>query len=262
VLEHNFTPDATDLAEIEILDSPIKNIVSKSRLSLYLSSNLQPEPDILTLLVKSDDVAISLEAFGQGVGLLESPPTDESDDRIHESRPFTFALLEQNERSHLVSRFFDPQQSIPICQTVWIMLVEDLYPRWELLPGDWRRDIAVALVGATEWMEKGQEILMKRKRGGVRASRKARQLIREIGIQHLRRRTPLETRDERFQDRLDACAQVYLRLFAIAVEELGECAKASSTQRIVDFLAGVPDVLYDEDATRRILYVLGITKEV
>jgi hypothetical protein len=44
-------------------------------------------------------------------------------------------------------------------QTVWIMLTEDLYPRWELLPADWRRDIATALVEATEWMVKGQKIL-------------------------------------------------------------------------------------------------------
>jgi len=86
-------------------------------------------------------------------------------------------------------------------------------------------------------------------------------LIREIGIEHLRRKTPLETRDERFQDRLDACALVYLRLFAIAVEELGECAKAS-THRIVDFLVDVPDVLYDGDATRRILHILRMSKEV
>ena len=84
-----------------------------------------------------------------------------------------------------------------------------------------------------------------------------KQLIREIGIEHLRRTIPLETRDEQFQERLDACAQIYLRLLAIAVEELGEDAKAS-TQRIVDFLVDVPDVLYDEDATKRILGVLGI----
>jgi len=83
-------------------------------------------------------------------------------------------------------------------------------------------------------------------------------LIREIGIEHLRRKIPLETRDERFQERLDACAQVYLRVFAIAVEELRERAKPS-TQRIVDFLVGVPDVLYDDD---RILHVLGISKGV
>jgi len=261
VLEHNVIPDATDLAEIENLDSPIKNIVFKSRLSLYLSSNLQPEPHILTLLVKSDDFAIALEGFGQGVRLLELPPTDESDGRIHESPPFTFELLKQNERSHLVSRFFDPQQSIPICQTVWIMFAEDLYPRWGLLPSDWRRDIAGALVGATEWMKKGQKVLTKRKRRGIRASRKAKQLIREIGIEHRRRKAPLETRDERFQERLDACAQIYLRLFAIAVEELGERAKAN-TQRIVDFLVDVPDVLYDEDATKRIVHVLEISKRV
>ena len=179
---------------------------------------VRPEPGILTLLVKSNDFAISLEGFGQGVGLLESPSTDESDDRIHESRPSTLALLEQNERSHLISRFFDPQQSTAICQTVWIMFAEDLYPRWRLLPSDWRHDIAKALVEATEWMEKGQKILTK---SGIRASRKAGQLIREMGIEHLRRDIPLETRDERFQERLDACAQVYLRLFAIAVEELG-----------------------------------------
>jgi len=63
VLERNFT----DLTEIATLDSPIKNIVFKSWLSLYLSSNVQPGPGILTLLVKSDDFEISLEAFGQGV---------------------------------------------------------------------------------------------------------------------------------------------------------------------------------------------------
>ena len=105
-------------------------------------------------------------------------------------------------------------------------------------------------------MKKGQKFLTKRGGRGIRASRTAKQLVREIGMKHLRRKIPLETRDGRFQDRLDACAQIYLRLFATAVEELGEDAKAS-TQCIVNFLVDVPDVLYDEDATKRILEVLG-----
>ena len=148
------------------------------------------------------------------------------------------------------------------------MLTEDLYPRWEVLPSDWRRDIAEALVEATEWMEKAQTVLAKRvKRGrGLRASGKTKQLIGATVValvnhndtEHLRKRkVALEARGERFQERLDTCAQVYLRLFASAVEELGESAKAS-TQRIVNFLVGVPDVLYDEDAIKRIQHVLGI----
>ena len=52
------------------------------------------------------------------------------------------------------------------------MLTEDLYPRWELLPTDWRSDISAALVEATEWMVKGQKMLAKEIK-----KRKAKQLI-------------------------------------------------------------------------------------
>jgi len=92
----------------------------------------------------------------------------------------------------------------------------------------WRCDIAKALVGATEWMEKGQKILAKeiKKRRGIRASKKAEQLIRTNVLALVnhgdKRKQPMETRDERFPVRLDACGQVYLRLFATVVEELGE----------------------------------------
>jgi hypothetical protein len=257
------------VADLERVDSPVKAIVSRKRLDLYLSSNVEPEPDILTLLAQSDDLAVSLEAFGQGVNLLGSPLTDKSGGRSPGSpRPFTFALLDQEKRSALISRFFDPQQSIYMWQTVWIMLTEDLYPRWEVLPTDWRHDIAGALVEATEWMENGQKILAKeiKKRRGIRASGKAEQLIgpRALALvnhsdteHHRRRQIPLEARDGRFQERLDAYAQVYLRLFATAIEELGETAKPS-TQRIVNFLVRIPDVLYGEGAIKSIQHVLGI----
>jgi len=266
-------PCAVTLERVTTLDSCVAAIVARKRLNLYLSSTIEPEPDILTLLVQSDDPAISLEAFGQGVNLLESPLTDELDGRNPVSpRPFTFALLEQDKRFHLISRLFDHQQSTSMCQSVWIMFTEDLFPRWELLPADWRRDIATALVAATEWMEKGQMILAKeiKQWHGIRATGKAKQLIGatvlalinhgDIG-HHWKRKISLEARDERFQERLDACAQVYLRLFATAIEELGESAKPH-TQDIVNFLVDLPDVLYNRDAIKRIQHVLGISRRM
>ena len=142
ILRRRSTPCAADLEAVTTLDSHVKAIVSRKRLNLYLSSNVQPEPDILSLLARCDDPAVSLEAFGQGVNLLESPLTGESGGQIPASpRPFIFAQFEKEQRSHLISRFFDPQQSTSTCQSVWIMLTEDLYPRWELLPADWRSDI-------------------------------------------------------------------------------------------------------------------------
>ena len=271
ILGRRSTPCVVNLERMMTLDSRVKAIVATKRLNLYLSSNIEPEPDILTLLVQSDDPVISLEAFGQGVNLLESPLTDESDDRKPGSpRPFTFALLEQAKRSYLISRFFDPQQSTSMCQTVWIMFTEDLFPRWELLPADWRHDIATALVAATEWMEKGQEILAKevKRQRGIRASGKAKRSIGATVLalvnygdidRHWKRKVPLEARDERFQERLDACAQVYLRLFATAIEELGESAKPH-TQHIVNFLVDIPDVLYNGGAIKRIQRVLGVSR--
>jgi hypothetical protein len=270
ILRHSFMPCVADLERVTILDSRVKAIVARKRLNLYLSSNIDSEPDILTLLVQSDNPEISLEAFGQGVNLLESALTDESDGRNPGSpRPFTFALLEQDKRSHLISRFFDPQQSTSMCQTVWIMFTEDLYPRWGLLPADWRRDIATALVAATGWMEKSQAILAKEIKRR-HASGKAKLLIGatvlalvnygDIG-HHWTRKIPLEARDERFQERLDACAQVYLRLFATAIEELGENAKPH-TQDIVNFLVNIPDVLYNGGAIKRIQNTLGISRKM
>ena len=250
---------AADLEAVTQLDSRVKAIVSRKRLNLYLSSNVEPEPHVLTLLVQSDDHVISLEAFGQSVNLLESPPTDESLGRDPGSS--SFALLEQEKRSHLISCFFDPQQSTSTCQSVWIMLTEDLYPRWNLLPADWRSDIAAALVAATEWMVKGQKILAKDVK-----KRKAKRMIGATVLalvnysdieHHWKRKIALDARDERFEERLDACAQVYLRLFATAVEDLGERAKAR-TQHIVNFLVDIPDVLYDDDAIKRIRRVLEI----
>ena len=262
VLRRRSASYVADLEAMTTLDSRVKAIVSRRRLTLYLSSNVQPEPDILALLVQSDDLAISLEAFGQGVNLLESPLISESDGQSPGSPcSFTFAQLEQEKRSHLLSRFFDPQQSTSTCQSVWIMLTEDLYPRWKLLPADWRSDIAAALVAAPEWMVKGQKILSKEIE-----KRKAKQLIGATVLalvnysdkEHYRKRNiPLETRDERFQERLDACAQVYLRLFATAIEDLGERARPR-TQHIVNFLVDIPDVLHNEDAFKRIQHVLGI----
>ena len=262
ILRRRSTPSVADLEAVETLDPRVKAIVSKERLNLYLSSNVRPEPDILTLFVQSDDLAISLEAFGQGVNLLELPSIGELDGQIPGSpRPFTFAQLEQEKRSYLISRFFDPRQSTSTYQSVWIMLTEDLYPRWNLLPAYWRSDIAAALVVATEWMAKGQKILAKEVK-----KRKAKQLIGATVLalvnysdieHHRKRKIPLEARDERFQERLDACAQVYLRLFATAIEDLGERAKAR-TQHIVNFLVDIPDVLYNEDAIKRIQHVLGI----
>jgi hypothetical protein len=270
ILGHSFTSCVADLERATTLNSRVKAIVARKRLNLYLSSNIDSEPDILTLLVQSDDPEISLEAFGQGVNLLESALTDESDGQNPGSpRPFTFTLLEQDKRSHLISCFFDPQQSTSMCQSVWIMFTEDLYPRWGLLPANWRRDIATALVAATEWMEKSQAILaeeIKRRH----ASGKAKLLIGatvlalvnygDIG-HHWMRKIPLEARDERFQERLDACAQVYLRLFATAIEELGESAKPH-TQDIVNFLVNIPDVLYNGGAIKRIQHALGIPRKM
>jgi len=267
ILGRRSTPRVVDLEGVTTLDSRVKAIVSRKRLDLYISSNVEPEPDILTLLVQFDDPVISLEAFGQGVNPLNSPLSDESDGRNTGSpRPFTFAVLDQEKRSHLISRLFDCQQSKSMCQSICIMLTEDLYPGWERLPTDWRRDIATALVEATEWMVKGQKILAEviKKRHRMQASGKAKQLIGATALVNRsdteprrKRKIPLETRDERFEERLDACAQVYLRLFATTVEELGESAKPR-TQHIVAFLVDIPDVLYDEDAIQRIQHVLGI----
>jgi len=270
ILRRRHTPCVAALERVTTLGSCVKAIVARKRLNLHLSSTIEPEPDILTLLVQSDDPEISLEAFGQGVNLLGLPLTDEADGRNPGSpRPFTFALLEQDKRSHLISRFFDPQQSTSMCQSVWIMLTEDLFPRWELLPADWRRDIAKALVAATEWMEKSQTILAKEinQWHEIRASGKTKQLIGatvlalvnhgDVG-HHWKRKVSLEARDERFQERLDACAQVYLRLFASAIEELGESAKPY-TQDLVNSLVDLPDVLYNRDATVRIQHILGIS---
>ena len=115
ILRRRSTPSVADLeADLEAvttLNSRVKAIVSRRRLTLYLSSNVRPEPDILALLVQSDDLAISLEAFGQGVNLLEPPLIGESDGQSPESpRAFTFAQIEQETRSDLLSRFFDHQQ--------------------------------------------------------------------------------------------------------------------------------------------------------
>jgi len=273
ILGRRSTPFVAALARVTTLDSRVQAIVARKRLSLYLSSTIEPEPGILTLLVQSDDPAISLEAFGQGVNLLESPMTDESDGRNPVSpRPFTFALLEQDKRSHLISCLFDPQQSTSMCQSIWIMFTEDLFPKWELLPADWRRDIAKALVAATEWMEKGQTIFAKeiKQRQGIRASGRAEQLIgaRVLALvnhgdmaHNWKRKVSLEARDERFQERLDACTQVYLRLFASAIEELRESAKPH-TQDIVNFLVDLPDVLYNRDAIKRIQRILGISRRM
>ena len=266
ILRRRSTPSAANLEAVTTLDSRVKAIVSKKRLNLYLSSNVDPEPDVLTLLLQSDDRVISLEAFGQSVDLLESPSTGESGGRS--PRPPTLALLEQEKRLHLISRFFDPQQSTSMCQSVWIMLTEDLYPGWERIPTDWRRDIATALVEATEWMVKGQAILAEaiKKPRRIRASGKAKQVIGATALAllnrsdtepHKKRNVLLETRDEHFKERLEACAQVYLRLFAVAVEELGEGAK-SHTQHIVAFLVDIPDVLFNEGAIQRIQHVLGL----
>ena len=262
ILRRRSTPCVAGLEVVTTLDSRVKAIVSRKRLNIYLSSNVQPEPDILTLLVQSDDPAIFLEAFGQGVNLLELPSIGESDGQIPGSpRPFTFAQLEQEKRSYLISRFFDPRQSTSTYQSVWIMLTEDLYPRWNLLPAYWRSDIAAALVDATEWMVKGQKILAKDVK-----KRKAKRMIGATVLalvnysdieHHWKRKIALDARDERFEERLDACAQVYLRLFATAVEDLGERAKAR-TQHIVNFLVDIPDVLYDDDAIKRIRRVLEI----
>ena len=266
ILQRSSTPSSADLEGVTTLDARVKAIVARKRLNLYLTSKVQPEPDILTLLIQSDDHVISLEAFGQGVSLLESPPTDEVGGRDPRSpRPFAFALLDQEKRSHLISRLFDPHQSTTMLQSVWIMLTEDLYPRWKLLPTDWRRDIATAIVEATEWMVKGQQILAEaiKKRRRIQASAKVKQLIgatalalvnRSDTAPHRKREVLLETRVE---ERLEACAQVYLPLFATAVEQLGESAK-SRTQHIVASLMDIPDALCNEDAIRRIQHVLGI----
>ena len=264
ILRRSSTLSVADLEAVTTLDFRVKVIVSRKRLNLYLSSNVEPEPDILTVLVQLDDPVISLEAFGQGVNPLNPSLTDESGGPNSGSpHPFTFALLEQEKRSHLISRLFDPQQSKSMCQSIWIMFTEDLYPEWERIPTDWRRDIATALVEATEWMAKGQRILAEvvKKRHRSRASGKAKQLIGATPLvntePHQKRKIPLEARDERFEERLDACAQVYLPLFATAVEELGESVKPR-TQPIVAFLVDIPDLLYNEAAVRRIQYVLGI----
>jgi len=273
ILGRRPTPRIADLERVTTLDSRVITIVARKRLNLYLSSTIEPEPDILTLLLHSDDPAIYLEAFGQGVNLQQSPLADESDGRNPGSpRPFTFALLEQDKRSRLISRFFDPRQSTSMCQSVWIMFTEDLFPRWGRIPADWRRGIAEVLVAATEWMEKGQRILaMEIKQWhGIRAPGKAKQMIGATVLalvnhgdirHHWKRKAFLEVRDERFQERLDACVQVYLLLFASAIEELGERAKPH-TQDIVNFLVDLPDMLYNGDAIKRIQHVLGISRSM
>jgi len=273
ILGHRSTPGMAALESVTALDSRVKAIVAGERLNLYLSSTIEPEPDILTLLVQFDDPAISLEAFGQGVNLLEPSLTDESGSQNPgSSRPFTFALVEQDKRSHLISCLFDPHQSTSMCQSVWIMFAEDLFPRWELLPEDWRRDIAKALVAATEWMEKGQRVLAKeiKQWHESRGSGKAKQLIGATVLarvnhgdmaHHWKRKVSLAARDERFQERLDACAQVYLRLFVTAIEELRESAKPH-TQDIVNFLVDLPDMLYNRDAIKRIQHILGIPRRM
>ena len=266
ILRRRSTPCAADLEAVTTLDPCVKAIVSRKRLTLYLSSKVQPESDILTLFVQSDDHMVSLEAFCQSVNLLESPPTDESGGRDPGSpRPAFLVGLEQEKKSHLISRFLDTKQSTSTFQSIWIMFAEYLYPKWKLLPEEWRRDIATALVDATEWMVKGQKILAEaiKKRRQMPASGKAKQLIGARGLALINRsdteprNLPLETRDERFEERLEACAQVYLPLFATAVELLGESAK-SRTQHILAFLVDIPDVLFNEDAIKRIQHVLGI----
>ena len=269
ILQLRSTRSAADLEVVTTLDSRVKAIVTRKRFNLYLSSNVEPEPDILTLLIQSDDHVIFLEAFGQGVNLLESPSLDESSGRNPRSpRPFTFALLDQEKRSHLISRLLNPHQSTTMLQSVWIMLTEDLYPRWKLLPTEWRRDIAAALVDATEWVVKGQKILTEviKRRHRIGAAGKVKQLIGATALAlvnrsdiepHRKRRIPLETRDEGFEERLEACAQVYLPLFATAIEQLGDSAK-SRTRHIVAFLVDIPDALCDEDAIQRIQHVLRI----
>ena len=273
ILQRRSTPFVADLEGVTTLDSRVKAIVTRKRLNLYLTSNVQPEPDVLALLVQSSDHVISLEAFGQGVNLLEPPPTDESHSQNPGSPcPFTFALLDQEKRAHLISRLFDPHQSTSMLQSVWIMLTEDLYPRWELLPTDWRNDIASALVEAAEWMKKGQTILVEaiKKRRRIRASGKMKQLIEATALAlvnssdtepHQKRTVPLETRNEGFDERLEACAQVYMPLFATAVEQLGESAK-SRTRHIVAVLVDIPDALCNEDAIQRIQHALGISRRV
>ena len=269
ILRRRSTPRVADLEAVTTLDSRVKAIVSRKRLNLYLSSDVEPEPDVLTLLVQSDNRVISLEAFGQSVSLLESSMTGCSGGRDPGSPPPSMlAISEQQKRSHLISRIFDPHQSTSMCQSVWIMLTEDLYPGWERIPTDWRRDIATALVETTEWMVKGQKVLAGaiKKRHRVRASGKAKQMNGATALAlvsrsdtepHRKRNLPLETRDERFEEQLGACVQVYLQLFAVAVEELGEGAK-SHTQHIVASLVEIPDILFNEGAIQRIQHVLGI----
>ena len=269
ILRRGSTPSVADLEGVTTLDSRVKAIVIRKRFNLYLTLNVQPERDILTLLVQSDDHVISLEAFGQGVNLLELSPADESGGRSPgSSHPFTFARLDQEKRSHIIYRLFDSQQSNFMRQNVWVMLTEDLYPRWELLPTDWRRDIATALVEATEWLVEGQKIFAEviKRRRRIRASGKVKQLIGATALTlvngsdtkpHQKRKVPLETRDEGFEERLEACAQVYLPLFATAVKQLGESAKLRA-RHIVAFLVDIPDALYNEGAIQRIQRALGI----
>src|SRR5258706_13140140 len=111
-----------------------------------------------------------------------------------------------------------------------------------------RTTCAAALVAATEWMVKGRKILAKEIK-----KRKAKQLIGATVLalvnysdmeHHRKRNISLEARDERFQERLDVCVQVYLRLFATAIEDLGKRAKPR-TQHVVNFLVYIPDVLYN-----------------
>ena len=143
------------------------------------------------------------------------------------------------------------------------MLTEDLYPRWKLLPAEWRSDIAAALVAATEWMVKGQEIFVeevKKPKAEQLFGATVLALVNYSDVEHhWKRKIPLEARDERFEERLDACAQVYLQLFATAIEELGVRVKLR-TQHIVNFLVDIPDVLYDEGAINRIRRVLEIER--
>src|SRR5258706_4199534 len=73
ILRRRSTPCVADLEAVTTLDSRVKATVSRKRLNLYLSSNVQLESDILTLLVQADDPEVSLAAFVQGGSFLEWP---------------------------------------------------------------------------------------------------------------------------------------------------------------------------------------------
>ena len=127
--------------------------------------------------------------------------------------------------------------------------------------GCWRYEEGVGRPDRDGFDGAGEKILAKEVK-----KRKAKQLIGATVLalvnysdmeHHRKRKIPLEARDERFEERLDACAHVYLRLFATAIEHLGERAKPR-TQHIVNFLVDIPDVLYNEGAIKRIQRVLKI----